>query len=402
MKVSRERLRSDFGRSNTAVLSLAQGFFTAAIAVDLTLTGLTGYELAPSKSLATLPFATITVAGALTTLMAANVMERLGRRAAFSLGGCICTAGGFVSVWAVLHQAFWLFCLGTAAVGIFQSFAQFYPLAAADSVPIERKARAVSSVMAGGVIAALLGPALASWSKNLLPELFAGSYLMVALLGAASTLLLWGAYRDNVPTDTIVIAEPTRSLRNIFAQPISRAALASNVIGSGVMMFVMTAAPLAAVASRHTIDDGASIMQWHLVGMYAPSLFAGRLIGRLGIPAILFAGISLSALCVFVAIESNSLQGFYLALLCLGVGWNFMYVGGTTLLAASYRPHERARVQGIATLVRYGATAIAALAAGPALEIVGWENLNLLTLPLLFIAAAMTLTWVKSKQRIQF
>lgn len=384
--------------SNTLVLSLAQGLFTAALAIDLTLTGLTGYALAPAKSLATFPFATITVAGAVTTMWASSLIERLGRRIGFALGAAICAVGGLISVWSVMHGNFWLFCLGTAAVGIFQSFAQFYALAAADSVPTARKARAVSSVMAGGVIAAVIGPALAAWSKSLLPTLFAGSYLMVALLGTASAVLIGTAFRNRDPVDTVAIhtEETARDLRTVFAQPISRAALANNVIGGSVMMFVMTAAPIAAVANHHTIDDGAGIIQWHLVGMYAPSLFAGRLIDRFGMPIVLFSGMALSAACALVALGSTSLPAFYVSLLCLGVGWNFMYVGGTTLLASSYRPHERARVQGMANLVRYGCTAFATLAAGPLLQTVGWSIMNLLMLPPLLAAAVMTCAWVRS------
>lgn len=385
------------GNSNTLVLSVAQGLFTAAIAIDLTLTGLTGYDLAPDKSLATLPFATITVAGAMTTIWASSVVERFGRRLAFSLGAVICAAGGFISVWAISQSSFWAFCLGTAAVGVFQSFAQFYTLAAADSVPLEQKARAVSTVMAGGVLAAVLGPALAAWSRGLFPVMFAGSYLMVGLLGIASGVLIVTSYKDGSQESIPEGSDgPIRDLRTIFAHPISQAALANNVIGGFVMMFVMTAAPLAAVAARHTIDDGASIIQWHLVGMYAPSLFAGSLITRFGMPAVLFGGIGLTATCVIASFASTSLSAYYVALLCLGVGWNFMSVGGTTLLASSYRPQERARVQGVATLIRYGFTSVAALAAGPVLLAVGWKTLNLLVIPPLLVATIMTWAWVRS------
>lgn len=388
-------------RRNAGVLSVCQGLFTAALSIDLTLTGLTGYALAPDKSLATLPFAMITVAGAVVTLFASFLMQRVGRRRGFVLGALTCALGGLVSVWAVLHGDFWLFCLGTAAVGVFQAFAQYYRLAAADAVGPDDKARAIAWVLAGGVVAAVLGPALAAWSRSLLPVLFAGSYLMVGLLGLASALLLAVGYRDAEPPATVSDAEtlPPRSLAAILAQPISLAALANNVVGGAVMMFVMTAAPLAAVACGHGIDDGANIIQWHLVGMYAPSFFAGRLIGRFGMPAVLFAGMGLSAACGLIATASTTLPAFYVALLCLGVGWNFMFVGGTTLLASSYRPHERARVQGVAEMVRYGLTAAATLAAGPVLERYGWAEVNALILPLVGVAAAMTGYWVWSGRR---
>lgn len=367
------------------------------MSIDLTLTGLTGYQLAPDKSLATLPFALITVAGAVATLFASLLMQRIGRRWSFVLGASTCAVGGLVSVWAVFYDAFWVFCLGTAAVGVFQAFAQYYRLAAADSVDTDHKARVISMVLAGGVVAAVLGPALAVWSKNLFPALFAGSYLMVFVLGLLSALLIGVGYRDaeapGASTDTAL--RPARNLWTVFRQPISLAALANNVIGGVVMMFVMTAAPLAAVGCQHSIDDGANIIQWHLVGMFAPSFFAGRLIKRFGMPAVLFSGMALSAACGVIAMASTTLVAFYLALLCLGVGWNFMFVGGTTLLASSHLPSERARVQGVAELIRYGFTAVATLAAGPVLERFGWAELNAVIFPMLAIAAAMTAVWVR-------
>ncbi|WP_233237052.1 MFS transporter [Bordetella sp. LUAb4] len=388
-------------RRNANVLAIAQGLFTASIAVDLTLTGLTGYQLAPDKSLATLPFALITVAAAVVTLFASLLMQRVGRRWGFVIGALTCGVGGLVSVWAVVHQHFWMFCLGTAGVGVFQAFAQYYRLAAADAVQEAQKARVISIVMTGGVIAAILGPALAAWSRDLMPTVFAGSYLMVALLGFLSALLLGIGYRDIEPVGVLKgEAElPQRPVRTVLRQPISLAALANNAVGGVVMMFTMTAAPLAAVAAHHSIDDGANIIQWHLVGMYAPSFFAGRLIKRFGMPAVLFAGMVLSALCGIVAVASTTLVSFYVALLCLGIGWNFMYVGGTTLLASSHRPSERARVQGTAELIRYILTALATLGAGPILERFGWINLNLVTFPLLALAAAMTLYWVRADKR---
>ncbi|MBP2295583.1 MFS transporter [Azospirillum rugosum] len=390
------------GRRDAWVLALCQGLYTAAISIDLTLTGLTGYQLAPDKALATLPFALITVAGAVVTLSAAFLLQRLGRRLGFALGALAGACGGAVSVWAVMHANFWVFCLGTAAVGVFQAFAGYYRLAAADAVGAAEKGRAVSRVLAGGVVAAVLGPLLAAWSKDLFPQaLFAGAYLMVCLLGLLSLALLLGLYRDH---QTAAAAgpqaiEPPRSFAEVARQPIFAASVANNVIGSAVMMLVMTAAPLAAVGHHHSIDDGAGIIQWHMVGMYAPSLIAGTLIQRVGLGPMLFAGMALNAACVAVAMASTDLVAFYLALFCLGVGWNFMFVGGTTLLAQSYRPSERAKVQGLAELLRYGITAAASLVAGPLLERYGWAGLNAAVLPLLALAAAMTLWWVAAQRR---
>ena len=388
---------------NTVVLALAQGLFTAAISVDLTLTGLTGYELAPNKALATLPFAFISVAGAIVTLLASMLIERTGRRTAFIIGSATCAIGGVVSVWAVLHSNFWIFCLGTASVGVFQAFSGFYRLAAADAVSEDKKASAISFVLAGGVLAAFIGPVLANWTKDLLPAIFAGSYLLISFLGLASMLLFATAFRDRKAVSQRLEAVPAmeqRPLSVIFLQPISWAAVANNVVGGGVMMLLMTAAPIAAVTAGHTIGDGAGMIQWHLVGMYGPSLFAGALIVRFGIAKIVAVGMMLTAACSIISVISLTVPAFYVALMCLGIGWNFMYVGGSTLLARSYFPSERSRVQGISEMVRAATSAIASLAAGPLLQWIGWKQLNLISLPLVVIAAMMTYYWIRDERRV--
>ncbi len=392
----------NMGQRNARILAICQGLFIAAISIDLTLTALTGHMLAPNKALATLPFALITVAGAVVTWFASLLMQRIGRRAGFTLGALVGAAGGLISVWAVFIENFWLFCLGTAAVGVFQAFAQYYRLAAADAVSTAQKSRAISIVLTGGVIAAIAGPALAAWSKDLFaPVMFAGAYLMVAVLGVASAAVLLAFYRDMempLAAGEVVDQTPARPLRTIARQPIFVAALANNVVGSVSMMFVMTAAPLAAVAGHHSINDGANIMQWHLIGMYAPAFFAGALIKRLGLPIVLSLGMILNGVASMIAMNSNTLPAFYAALFFLGVGWNFMFVGGTTLLAQSYRPSERARTQGAAEMLRYVATAAATLAAGPALDRFGWEALNAAMLPIVLMAAVMTWWWVRSQR----
>jgi len=390
-------------RGNVAILSVCQALAMAAGSIDMTLTALTGYQLAPDKLLATLPFSLITVAGAFVTFSASMLMKRIGRKLGFMLGATVGTLGGIVSFWAVLHADFWVFCIGTAAVGVFQAFAQYYRLAASDSVRDEDKSKAISAVLAGGVAAAVLGPMLASWSKDFIPTvLFAGSYLAIAALSLVSILLLAIFYRELAAQQVNVagsVQSTDRSIGVIVRTPIFMASTASSIVGSVVMMFVMTAAPLAAVACGHTINDGANIIQWHLVGMFAPSFVTGILIKRFGLPRIVFAGIALNLVCMIVAISSVSLPAFYLALFCLGVGWNFLFVTGSTLLAQSCRPSEQAKTQGTAELARYLATAIATLAAGPILEIEGWRIVNLAMLPLSVLISAVILWWVASERR---
>jgi MFS family permease len=392
-------------RGNVAILSVCQALAMAAGSIDMTLTALTGYQLAPDKLLATLPFSLITVAGAFDTFSASMLMTRSGRKLGFMLGATVGTLGGIVSFWAVLHADFWVFCMGTAAVGVFQAFAQYYRLAASDSVRDEDKSKAISAVLAGGVVAAVLGPMLASWSKDFIPTvLFAGSYLAIAALSLVSILLLAIFYRELAGQQASAAASVQgvdRSIGVIVRTPIFMASTASMIVGSVVMMFVMTAAPLAAVACGHTIDDGANIIQWHLVGMFAPSFVTGILIKRFGLPRIVFAGIALNLACTTVAVSSISLAAFYLALFCLGVGWNFLFVAGSTLLAQSCRPSEQAKTQGTAELARYLATAIATLAAGPILEIEGWKIVNLAMLPLSVLISGVIVWWVASERRRQ-
>lgn len=379
------------------VLAICQAFYTAALSVDLTLTGLVGYTLAPHKALATLPFALITVASALAAIVVPFLIQRLGRRVAFCLGGLACTAGGLVSILAISRHDFVIFCAGTALVGVFQAFARFYRLAAADAVGAEHKPRAISAVLTGGVVAAVGGPALASWSTDLLPLLpFAGAYAAVALFGLLTIALLACAYREPAAAVAPGVRQdhaPARPLGEIVRQPVFLAAFANNGIGNAVMMFVMTATPIAAVACNHTIGDGAKIIEWHLVGMYAPSFISGWLLQRFGNPAMLMAGIALSALASVIALLSTTLPAFYVALLCLGVGWNFMFVGGTTLLTASYRDSERARTQAVAEFSTAALTAVATLAAGQVLHHFGWQGVNVAALPALAVALLITLAW---------
>jgi MFS family permease len=384
------------------VLALCQALFTSALSVDLTLTGLVGYTLASDKALATLPFALITVASAVFSYAASFVIERLGRRIAFGIGGLACMAGGLVSVWAISRQDFVLFCVGTALVGVFQAFAAFYRLAAADVVPVAEKPRAISIVLTGGVAAAVCGPAIAAWSRDmLLPLPFAGAYAVVAAFGAATVLLLAFAYRD-APSAAAQQAGselPARPLSEVMRQPIFRAALANNAIGNAVMMFVMTATPIAAVACNHSIGEGAQIIEWHLVGMYAPSFFSAWLIQRFGLARMTSAGIVLCALASMTALASGSLVAFYTALLLLGVGWNFMFVGGSAMLVASYRPAERARTQAVVQFGTALVSALAGLAAGQVLNHWGWHAVNLAVFPVLAIALYFTLDWWQHTRR---
>jgi MFS family permease len=389
------------GRRNAVLLALCQGLYVCGISVDLTLTGITGYQLAPDKALATLPFALITVGAAVITVAAALIIGRIGRRLGFALGSLSGAVGGLTSVYAVFHANFWVFCIGTALIGAYQGFAQYYSLAAADSVEPARKSRAISTVLAGGVLAALIGPLLAMATRNLIPDVaFAGAYLMVALLALSSSVLVLSLFRNIEPLGQVADHAPPRPLAEIARQPIFGAGVGTTMAAGAAMVFVMTAAPLAAVACNHTIDDGAHIIQWHLIGMFVPSFFSGRLVARVGVWPVLIAGMALILGCGGIAVASTSLVAFYAALFLLGVGWNLMIVAGTTLFAQSYRPSERPKTQALGGLCNNLAGATAALSAGVALDRLGWTLLNLGLLPILAFALVMILRWVQSRRTI--
>jgi MFS family permease len=389
------------GWRNARVLAVCQALFVSAMSINLTLTGLVGYTLADNKAYATLPFSLITVAAALTTVFASLWMQRIGRRRGFATGALVCAVGGVVSIGAILRGDFMLFCVGTACMGVFQAFAQYYRLAAADGVSLDRKSKAISLVMTGGVIAAVLGPLVAQWSRGAVP--------VVTLLGLLSVILLMWQYQDLQRSNSAVHVSPAkneshplesaRPMRVILRQPIFIAALANNLIGYAVMMFIMTATPLAMINCNYGINDSVSVIQWHLVAMYAPSFFTGWLIQRYGVAVVLLTGTALCALCVALAGMAIDLPHFYLALMCLGLGWNFMFVGGTTLLARAYRPVEQGKAQAVSEFSTFAATALASLGAGQLLIRLGWASMNAAVLPLLALAAAATLTWAWQERR---
>ncbi len=258
-------------------------------------------------------------------------------------------------------------------------------------------------MLTGGVVAAVCGPAIAAWSADMMQPLpFAGSYAVVAVFGVLTMLVLAFAYREPASLAAGSAASdglPARPLGEIVRQPLFLAAFANNGIGNAVMMFVMTATPIAAVACQHTLTQGAQIIEWHLVGMYAPSFFSGWLLQRFGNPAMLASGIALSALAAVVALCSTALPAFYLALLCLGIGWNFMFVGGTTLLAGSYRTAERAH-PGDGGVFRRRADRAGHAGGGAGALSLGLAGRELAVLPALALALVITLRWQRHARRV--
>ncbi|EIY5156778.1 MFS transporter [Klebsiella variicola] len=376
------------------ILAVSNLFFTCAVSVDLTIATLVGYQLAPSGELATIPFALITVAGAFSSMFAAGMIGRGKEKLAFILGSLCGTVGGLLSFLAVLKGSFLLFCTGCFLVGIYQAFSQYYRLVAADHSPPEVKAQSISLVMIGGVVAAILGPLLTIIARDIpgLPR-FSGVYLVVAGLGILSALNLAlfldrsGSHSPSPGTRAIQGESPT--CRELMNRPDYRTAWFHLVIGSFVMLFLMTAAPLS-VTHHHSMNDGALVIQLHLLGMYVPSLFTGLLIRKLGLTVLLYAGIALNLTAIAVNLSGETMLAYSLSLLLVGVGWNFMFVGGSTLLSLSYRDNERKKAQGLAETSRFVFSAIATSGAGMILAFLGWKLLGLMMIPVLLICLVST------------
>ncbi|WP_211251692.1 MFS transporter [Andreprevotia chitinilytica] len=381
-------------RRNIRILAACQALYTAAISIDLTLTGLAGYTLARDKALATLPFSLIIVAAMVTSLVSPHWQQKVGRRIGFATGAGVGAFGAALSVLAMFRHDFWLFCVGTACIGVFQAFAGYYRLAAADNVDAPAKSRAIATVLTGGVLAAICGPLLARWSQGWIPGVaFAGAYGLACLFGIASLALLL-MYRNTPPHQEARQAqEPARPLREIVTQPVFIAALANNLIAYAVMICMMTATPLAMIACGYGINDGAGVIQWHMLGMFAPSFLSGWLISRFGPASVALTGAGLIAVSSVVGQTSSALPYFYVSLMLLGLGWNFMFVAGTTLLAQSYRPRERAKTQSSAEFTTSACSALASLAAAPLVQHLGWATLNAAALPLLLLPVLATLYW---------
>ncbi len=377
-------------RRTAFLLAICQACYLSASSIGVAASGLVGATLAPSHLLATLPYSLIPVTNALVTVPASFLMARLGRRLGFVLGALLGGLGGGISAWAIFRGDFLLFCLGNACWGCFQATAQYYRFAAADSVDAQFKSRAVSYVLTGGVVAAVIGPEIAALSKDIFaPVLFAGSFLAISALAALTILTL--SFID-LPRPTRADRTQTggRPLGVIARQPVFIAAVANGVIGYAVMTFVMTSAPLAAVGCGLTANDAFGIIRFHLIGMFAPAFFTGNLVARYGPPTIALTGTAMLMLCGIVALSGTTVVHFWIALALLGFGWNFMFVSGTTLLTQAYLPAERAKIQGLNEFAIAGSAAAGSLSAGGVFGTFGWDAINYAVMPLLLVVASVT------------
>lgn len=385
---------------NVLLLANAQALFQTASVMVMTLSGLVGLELATDKRLATLPIALMMVAAAATMIPASMLMQRWGRKAGFALGTALGCAAGLGAAGAIALQSFALFVLANMLVGAYQGFAQYYRFAAADVASTAFKSRAISWVIAGGVFAALAGPNTARWTQNLGPVPFAASF--VALF-AISLVALLVVTRVQIPPMAAGMAQgPARPLRTIMRQPVFLTALIGSSMGYGVMIMVMTATPLAMQICGQPLGASATVIQWHVLGMFVPSFFTGNLIRRYGALKIMATGIALLVGHVAIALSGVEYLHFLSGLILLGVGWNFLFVGGTALLTEAYQPSERAKTQAAHDFLMFGVVSLASFSAGGLLNGWGWGSVNITALPFLALALAAVwgLAWHRGKATV--
>jgi MFS family permease len=379
------------------LLAGAQALFQTVSVMVMTVGGLAGAMLAQSPQWATAPIAAMFLGTALTTVPASLWMARVGRRTGFVVGASLGVAAGVIAAWGIWLGSLPLLSLGTLLVGAYQAFAQFYRFAAGEVADPAYRPRAISLVLAGGIVAALLGPLIGRWGGPLLQPAYAGSFLLLAVVSLLGAGLLTGLRipASQAARSTAMVARP---LWQIIRQPSYLAALFGAATGYGVMILAMTATPIAMVHHHHSLSDAATVIQLHVLGMFVPSFFTGSLITRFGVLRIMLTGVALLAAHVLMTLTGTGFQSFAAALITLGIGWNFLYIGGTTLLTSTYTDAERGRAQAANDMAIFVVGLLCSLGAGALLQAFGWQRLNLLLLPWLGAAALVLIGLAVSRR----
>ncbi len=386
-------------RRNVGVLALAQALFMSVQGMGIATTPLAAYMLLDSdhKWLATVPVFLVHLGIMGTTIPASLLMAAIGRRAGFSIGALLGVGAGLVGCSALYQQSFPLMCVSAVLQGMQAAFFWYFRLAAADASEPAFRAKAISLVMAGGVLAGFLGPQAAKWAVDwLAPVTFAGIYVAMAFFSVAVLLLI---QLLRIPgLSSAERAAGGRPMAQIARQPAYRVALAASVCGYAVMTLTMSATPLAMLACGFKFGDSATVIQAHIIAMFLPSFFTGHLIARVGVLPVIVAGGIIEFGCAMVNLAGIDFANFLIANILVGLGWNFAFVGGSTLLTTTYVPAERAKVQASHDFIVYASTATAAALSGILQAKAGWIVINLAALPLM-VAVVGAALWLMAHQR---
>jgi MFS family permease len=381
---------------NVALLSACQALLFTNNVTLIAINGLAGYALAPSKALATMTVTTQILGSALATMPASNLMHRIGRRAGFQVGTLFGVVGALIATLAIALGNFWLLCFGTFVLGAYGAFGGFYRFAAADAAEPAFRPRAISLVVAGGLVGGLIGPALSTHTRALTQPEFLASYASLIVFSLLTMLVL--TMLDIPKPAASSASSMPRALGDIAKQPAFFVAVLSSGVGYGVMNLLMTATPLAMGFCGHPYGAAASVIAAHVIAMFAPSFVTGSIISRFGVLNVIGAGIALMFCCVGVALAGIDIANFWWALVLLGVGWNFMYVGGSTLLTESYRVEEKAKAQGAHDLIVFCTMATSSFASGVLVNRAGWVTLQWTAVPFLIVCLGVVM-WLMARRR---
>jgi predicted MFS family arabinose efflux permease len=378
-------------------LAIAQGLFLTNNVVFIAINGLVGLQLAPRAWMATLPIMGYVVGGALSTGLVASVQQRWGRQVSFQLGLVVALISALVCAAASWLGSFELLVGATVIAGFYSANGQLYRFAAGELAPPAYREKAVSMVLAGGLIGAVLGPNLASYSRNLVGKPFVGAYLALSAVALLSMAVMASIRFPPSAASGGSGSDGGRSLREIARQPEFVVAVLGAALGYGVMNLLMAATPLAMQVCGLPFSDAAYVLQWHVVGMFAPGFFTGHLIRRFGVIRVMSAGVALNAACIAVALSGQDLHRFTAALFMLGVGWNFLFTGSTTLAMQTYRPEEKNRAQAAINFCVFATMALTSFASGALVTTQGWNWLNLGSIVPVG-AAALGLLWLRQRR----
>lgn len=382
------------------LLTAAQALGAASPPIILSLGGIVGQMLAGNPALSTLPVSLYSLGLALSTIPAALLMRRLGRRSAYVLGALMAICSALIATAGIMDGNFVMFCAGTALAGFYGACVQNYRFAASDIVSAEQRPRAISRIMLGGLAAAIIGPQVVIWTQDALPATpFAGSFIGQAALAllALPLLLMLRLPAAQADAATGGVTGAARPLSTIARTPQFLVAVTAGVVTYGLMSFIMTAAPISMMGCGFTVGEATLGIQWHVLAMFAPSFFTGRLITRFGKITVTAAGLILIALSAVLALAGLDLLHFWGALILIGIGWNLGFIGATAMITDTYTPSERAKVQALNDFLIFGTVAAASFGSGGILNTAGWHTINLLMLPLIGIVLVMLL-WLARHQ----
>ena len=393
-------------KRNVTILVLAQAILGAQMPMIFTIGGLAGQSLAPNPCWATLPISLIVLGSMLAATPVSGIMQKYGRRAGFFLGAGFGAMGGVVGAYGLFTASFPIFLFGSLLTGVYMSAHGFYRFAAADTASDSFRPKAISYVMAGGLASAIIGPQLVKFTADAMVIPFMGTYLAVILTNVLGSALFLFLDIPKPPAPKPGSARG-RTRRELITTPIIAVSVICAMVSYALMNLVMTSTPLAVVGCGFDTSTAADIVTAHVLAMYVPSFFTGHLIARFGVKTIVATGLAILAGAGAVALQGVALENFYIALILLGVGWNFGFIGATTMLAGSHTPEERGRMQGMNDLIVFGGVTVASLASGGLMNcsggdaLAGWASVNLAMAPFLMLAGgALIWFWFSRKDEL--